>query len=182
MKICCRCKEEKDNLKFHKKKTSTDGLHSFCKDCYNRYYREKRSIDKTSNKEGCKRWEEKNKEYRLNYHKEYRRNNQETCIRGRILTGSRKRARDKQLEFNIDKEWVDMKLSNGICEITGIPFVYEAKSPFTPSIDRIDSLKGYTKDNCQLVCKIYNFAKNEFTDADVLTMAKAIISKNGDTQ
>jgi hypothetical protein len=34
--------------------------------------------------------------------------------------------------------------------------------PFSPSIDRIDSNKGYTKDNCRLVCTIVNFGLHRF--------------------
>lgn len=32
--------------------------------------------------------------------------------------------------------------------------------PFRMSIDRIDSNLGYTIENCQLVCAIFNIAKN----------------------
>ena len=33
MKICTKCKKEKLESEFHKRKKSKDGLHSWCKDC-----------------------------------------------------------------------------------------------------------------------------------------------------
>lgn len=33
MKTCVKCKQEKPLLEFHKNSRSSDGLHSYCKDC-----------------------------------------------------------------------------------------------------------------------------------------------------
>ncbi len=32
-KTCVKCKQEKTTLEFHKNSRSSDGLHSYCKDC-----------------------------------------------------------------------------------------------------------------------------------------------------
>ena len=32
-KICVKCKQEKSVLEFHRNSRSTDGLHSYCKEC-----------------------------------------------------------------------------------------------------------------------------------------------------
>ncbi|KFB71690.1 MAG: hypothetical protein AW09_003145 [Candidatus Accumulibacter phosphatis] len=32
-KICVKCKQEKSILEFHKNSRSSDGLHSYCKEC-----------------------------------------------------------------------------------------------------------------------------------------------------
>jgi len=45
---------------------------------------------------------------------------------------------------------------------------------FCPSLDRVDSSKGYTKDNVQLVCRIYNTAKGNGTKEDVMKMVDAL--------
>ena len=74
----------------------------------------------------------------------------------------------------------DLKLQSGYCEITGISFEQNKgnRSPFGPSIDRIDPKKGYTKDNCRVVVSCYNLAKSNWSDDDVLRMAQAIVSKH----
>lgn len=57
--------------------------------------------------------------------------------------------------------------ANGECDISGIPFEYDEypnahRRPWVPSIDRIDSSLGYTKENCRLVCTAVNLAMNEW--------------------
>jgi hypothetical protein len=54
------------------------------------------------------------------------------------------------------------------CALTGIAFdlgvvgTGQARRPFAPSPDRIDSSGGYTRDNTRLVCQAVNFALNAF--------------------
>lgn len=43
------------------------------------------------------------------------------------------------------------------------------------SLDRIDSSKGYTADNVRFVSVIANFAKNKYTDEDVIEFSKAVV-------
>lgn len=56
--------------------------------------------------------------------------------------------------------------SRGQCEVTGIQFqIVDTtrkwdRQPWTASIDRIDSTKGYAIDNCRLVCAAVNVALN----------------------
>jgi hypothetical protein len=53
---------------------------------------------------------------------------------------------------DIDIDWIMERLDRGVCELTGIPFVYEWRHPFLPSIDRIDATQpGHMKDNCRVV-------------------------------
>lgn len=44
------------------------------------------------------------------------------------------------------------------------------------TIDRIDSDKGYTRDNIRLVCKAANWMKNQMTDNELLQWAALIIN------
>lgn len=64
------------------------------------------------------------------------------------------------------------------CVYTGKDFVWEYSNNYKPSIDRIDSTKGYTKDNIQLVCVIANQAKSDLTHTEFLDMVKIIYDKN----
>lgn len=59
---------------------------------------------------------------------------------------------------------------NGKCAITGLPMmnVKQYMFPYKMSVDRIDNLKGHTKDNVQLVCLAINYGKNRYTNEDVL--------------
>lgn len=62
------------------------------------------------------------------------------------------------------------------CAVTGIPFTGEriglsSRRPFAPSVDRIDSTKGYTVDNCRLVCYAVNLAMGEWGDDVVRRIA-----------
>ncbi len=87
------------------------------------------------------------------------------------------RAKTKNLEFDLTKDFILKKLEKGICEVTKLPLNLNGgtRKPLTPSLDRINPNFGYTKDNVQLVCCMYNFAKSDFTYEDVLQMAQALV-------
>ena len=52
------------------------------------------------------------------------------------------------------------------CIYCGIPFKFVAKDPMNFSIDRIDSSKGYTPDNVQLISTWVNRAKNNLSEKE----------------
>jgi len=94
-----------------------------------------------------------------------------------LLRHAEKRAQKRGRVFELDLQWIEDQLLDGVCQRSGIPIVYERNNPWAPSIDRIDSSGGYTKTNSQIVCAIYNFAKNEFTDDDVMLVAESLVNK-----
>jgi hypothetical protein len=101
---------------------------------------------------------------------------------GRLVTWIRARAARRGWEFDLTRDWVEEKLNAGRCEVTGIPLELDkpdgyALYPWAPSIDRIDSAKGYTQENCRMVVWAYNVAKAEWGDQDVLRMAKALVER-----
>ena len=67
------------------------------------------------------------------------------------------------------------KLRAGRCERSGIMFDYEPGSPWVPSPDRLDSTIGYTPTNCQMVCWIYNQAKNNFGDETLYELCETVV-------
>lgn len=85
---------------------------------------------------------------------------------------------------DITKSWVRERLLKGVCERSGIKFNFSIfkgigrVDPFIPSLDRIDSSKGYSQSNCQVVVWIYNRAKGDGTDADVLFLAEQMVKYN----
>ena len=56
----------------------------------------------------------------------------------------------------------------GRCAISGKKMEHVFGSPYTVSVDRIDSNIGYKKGNLQLVCQSVNYAKNSFTNEEFL--------------
>lgn len=78
-------------------------------------------------------------------------------------------------------------LSNGCCMLSGILFDFSEtgfkKRPYAPSIDRINSRFGYTKENCRLVCTAVNIAMNEWGEGVLFNIAYSIIAntKNSKT-
>ncbi len=85
------------------------------------------------------------------------------------LRRAKYRDEKKGRTFNLYVPQVELILRrcNGRCEVTGMPFNYEKTSnsrtpPFSPSIDRIDSNKGYTMDNIRIVCVATNFAMSNW--------------------
>lgn len=85
----------------------------------------------------------------------------------KLLKRTKKRARKKQIDYDLTIGWLRDKIYNGYCEVTNITFkLYPPNTvtnPFYPSIDRIDSDKGYTKDNCQVVIVGFNNLKGPFS-------------------
>lgn len=86
-----------------------------------------------------------------------------------LYRGARKGAEKRGYNFDLTRTQFDeiVRQAQGCCTMTGIPFVFEkhptaARRPFAPSIDRIDSTKGYTIDNVRLVCLLVNFAMNQW--------------------
>jgi hypothetical protein len=47
--------------------------------------------------------------------------------------------------------------------------------PFSPSIDRIDTVGGYTTDNVRLVCVAANFALNQWGDDVLRRLAHGVV-------
>ena len=77
------------------------------------------------------------------------------------------RAKAQGLEFALDIDW--LMAQPFMCAVTGSKFVTPARGhgPLAPSLDRIDSKKGYTKDNVRLVVLWYNIAKREWDDLEI---------------
>lgn len=76
---------------------------------------------------------------------------------------------------DIDLDWVMKRLDRGVCELKGIPFVYEKRHPFLPSIDRIDaSQPGHMKDNCRIVLWGLNAFKGTASEEVFLQCLEAV--------
>ena len=97
---------------------------------------------------------------------------------GRLCTHAKRRAKQKNLGYELDPFWVRERIDTGRCEVTNIPFEIKVGSPWMPSIDRIDSSKGYTKENSRLVVWAFNRARGTFSDDVMLRLARAIVASH----
>lgn len=99
-----------------------------------------------------------------------------------VYQGAKSRAKKKGKDFNITLEFLYNLLKNQDykCIMTGIPLQASkgGKDPYVISIDRIDSSKGYTKDNVALVTTIYNTCKNHYSIDNVIELCKGFIKTN----
>lgn len=104
----------------------------------------------------------------------------------RMFSACRARCKHSGIEFNLTKEWILNKLIAGKCEATGIPFDLSLPPrkergsrtrAFAPSLDRVQCGAGYTTDNVRVTVFIFNVAKSDFSDTELLTLANAIVAK-----
>lgn len=147
-KQCTVCGEELPVTAFYKKIRAKDGLHSACKKCH----------DKQSRAYG-----KANPVLRQTTH---------------MACSAKKRARKKHLEFNIDSEYV-RSLFVTHCPILGIPLEWSTfhgngTVPNSPSLDRIDPVKGYIKGNVWIISQRANVIKNDATHEELKLITKAV--------
>jgi hypothetical protein len=93
----------------------------------------------------------------------------------RLFSGVRNRAKSRNLSLSVTVAWIERKLENGVCEVSGLPFVLgKGWNAYSPSIDRIDNALGYTTENCQMVLWAVNRFKAQDHLDDMLKIACAI--------
>ena len=86
---------------------------------------------------------------------------------------AKKRAADNGLEFSITKQWLEENAPQ-TCVLLGVELIYNANksSPSTASLDRKDSAKGYTPDNCKIISFKANRIKSNASVEEIITLAK----------
>lgn len=102
-----------------------------------------------------------------------------------------KGAKQRNIDFELPLSWYKEKLAIGVCEKTKLPFVLkpekspftvtsknQVRNPFAPSVERLDSNKGYTEDNCVMVVCMYNFAKGVFSEEALRIFCKAYLAND----
>ncbi len=161
MKQCTKCKELKPYVDFHKHSSSKDGYRWQCKRCHHSYQEGKPDIRAAySRKSYLKRKQEQPEWF--------------------MYQQAKHRAKwdYNNMEFSILPE--DIKIPEK-CPYLGIPL--ESLHPrYGYSLDRIDSNKGYTKDNIQVTSRLANIMKSNATEQELISFAKGVLlvhSKEG---
>jgi hypothetical protein len=94
---------------------------------------------------------------RLQYHKDYNRKNREA----RLLRNARHRAHQRGMPFDLEIDDIEIP---ELCPVFGIPM-------HSPSLDRVDNSKGYTKDNTEVISMRANECKRDMTPMEIAKLA-----------
>jgi len=101
-----------------------------------------------------------------------------------------KKSRNRKHETNLDLAYLrDLwESQEGRCALSGIKMTlssgtaeHDARTgdPWKPSLDRIDSAKGYIRGNVRFVVLIANLAKSRFTDEELIEFCRAVATTQG---
>jgi hypothetical protein len=139
-------------------------------------YRKQYALNKEKR---CKNCNYKNGIYRRNNRDRYQFTHQmvkscEQCAIRRKDSG-----RDECGNFNIDTDFIIQlgEIQNNRCTYSNRELEWGINTDNKCSIDRIDSDKGYTQDNVQLVCFMVNKAKSDMTHEGFLQFIQEIYHK-----
>ena len=92
-----------------------------------------------------------------------------------LLNEARGRAKVRNIEFTITLD--DIPPMGTHCPLLGHPFserIFGVRSPYTPSLDRIDPTRGYVPGNVWIVGYRANLVKNDGTAEEHEMIAKAM--------
>jgi hypothetical protein len=167
-KLCPHCSTVKLFTEFNNNKATKDGKQRLCRPCDNERLKSNRN-----------RRIDQYKKYEQDYRKA-RANDLEYRLRN-LLNASRARARNKDREHEITlQDLYDLYPIDNKCPVFGFELEWNSAGfrETSPSIDRIDSSKGYTKDNIQIISWKANRLKAYATVEDL----EAVIAfmKQGD--
>ena len=160
-KACSQCGEVKPLASFTFCRRSKDLRKSECRDC----------------------GRQRSKQYRDNgKYGAARRANPMATQMGQMITSSKARAKKKGLDHNIDVAYL-RTIAPLRCPYLGIELRWKVQDglgiksttfPNSPSLDRIDSSKGYIKGNVIIVSHRANAIKRDATELELITMGRRI--------
>lgn len=118
------------------------------------------------------------KERNIKYKKRLLKENPKKYKCQQMYNSAKKRAKEKGLEFDISSEFL-YSIAPDKCPILDKEIKYQcnSKDKYSASLDRIDSSKGYTKDNVQIISYLANLMKNNSTIEEQIKFAKYILKK-----
>lgn len=179
MIICPGCDLPKDEQQdFYDRGDGTKRKN--CKKCENKKKHKNYLANREERKKHAREWYHSNIEKVKDTHKAYLKTPKGRLVK--LLKGAKVRAEKYEHDFDIDTDYLLSlwETQSGKCALTNFPFEFEnstqfSANPYAPSVDRIDSTKGYIKGNVRLVCVAINYALNEFGEEILKQMCLAYI-------
>ena|SRR5258708_17280920 len=176
--LCHNCKREFEKLKSEITRSIKLKRPIFCGRSCSATSRNKKMTDKF--------WKNQYSKQRLTFDIKTQASNKKdefSPFRFFLNTGRASMVKHKH-EIDIDVKYLKIiwEKQDGICPYTGIKMILPettnqsllVKSLKRASLDRIDSSKGYLKDNVEFVCQFVNNAKNNFTKKETLEFLREI--------
>lgn len=205
IRICLACKEILPNsiLFFNHNNENINNLSNFCKHCsFVLKQNNPGWIENHYKCNKCKKYYKLNDFINMGYDNnidiindkckhctiELCNNRRKGCKNGkeleRILSlrwyalNTRNKKKNRKIDF--DKNYL-LEIYNkqkGKCALSNLDMslnLREGKNNLSISVDRIDSNKGYTKENTRLVCSIFNIMKGSLSDSELVNYCKLLI-------
>lgn len=165
LKLCIECNENKELSSFCKKAQYPDGLNCYCRECVAK----KSKVYYEANKE-------KRREKRLIANKTYRDSHKEKLkALSRSITSRyssyKSSAKDRNIPFSLTLEDFEI-FWNTQCSYCG-------EDIDGVGIDRIDSTKGYTLENCVPCCTKDNYMKSSHSEQEWYDRMLLILKNQG---
>lgn len=136
-----------------------------------------RDTHKEEMAENCRLWYLKNKEKVNHSNKKYYYDNKDKKVEVYLYSSAKSRAKDKNLDFNI--ELSDIIIPE-YCPILNIKLFKgtEKRHAGSPTIDRIDNSKGYIKGNIHVISYRANAIKHDATIEELESLVQYLKSLN----
>ena len=179
-KRCPDCKETKTLEQFYKGKSYDGGYSPYCKEC-SRARNNGRWVEEREKMRKCARdCYHRNKD---NHAEKTRSRAREYLIKMRAENPALYRAKKffdvkrNEVSPNITKEYLEALFRNTThCQCCGkeLQLGYEPRSnnkyrsnPSAPSVDRVNNLKGYSRNNIAVICWECNYRKTDLSIEDI---------------
>lgn len=113
-------------------------------------------------------------------YREHLNSNKHSFTSNKISKQKYKAINARGIEWNLDKDFIHkLMLESEYCALSGRNLVFEIGHKNSPSIDRIDSNKGYEPSNVQIVSFVANQAKNDLTDEEFIELCIDVVRNAG---
>lgn len=159
--VCCICKKEKPSYLFYSKESNQQPLKTYPFNVYNKLHY-------------CKECGKQKHIRRQATEEATFRNMLMSCIRSSRYRQSIGRIECSQVSITEKDLKEQLMKQNYTCAYSGRPLSFEINQPDRISIDRIDSNKGYTKDNIQFLTTQVNYNKRDSTEDEFMLMVRDV--------